>query len=81
MKANQLTANEHHTTTGTAKYWAKLGTDVLFSESDPFAGRVCKVTLEKELYKKILRNLVTSDTHDLTEKEFQECITLSTKLN
>ena len=67
-------------TAETALFWAKTGADILFSESDPFDGKVSREVLEKNLYDEILRKLVDHDTTELTEEEFKKCVELS-KLN
>jgi thioredoxin-like negative regulator of GroEL len=62
------------TTQQEALYWAETGTEILFSEGDPFKGKVPKDSLVQGLYQRVLRKLVEEDTPDLEEEEFQEVI-------
>lgn len=64
-------------TEDTARYWAKTGTDILFSESDPFDGKVSKEKLEQNLYNRILMNIIDHETTDVSEAQLAECIELS----
>ena len=57
-----------------AKYWARIGTEILFAEKDPFNGTVDKEKLEEKLYNQILINLVDHNTSDISEQQLQECI-------
>jgi uncharacterized protein YaaW (UPF0174 family) len=59
------------TTQQEALYWAETGTEILFSEGDPFKGKVNKDSLVQALYQRILQKLVEQDTADLDEEEFQ----------
>ena len=65
------------TTEDTARYWAKTGTDILFSESDPFEGTVSKEKLEQNLYNQILINIIEFETPDVSEAQLKEYIELS----
>jgi hypothetical protein len=62
------------TTQQEALYWAECGTEILFSEGDPFKGQVPKDSLVQGLYNRILQKLVVDDSPDLEEEEFQEVI-------
>lgn len=62
------------TTQQEALFWAETGTEILFSEGDPFKGRVPKDSLVKGLYNRILQKLVEDDSPDLDEEEFQEVL-------
>lgn len=62
------------TTQQEALYWAETGTEILFSEGDPFKGKVPKDSLVQGLYQRVLRKLVEEDTPNLEEDEFQEVI-------
>ena len=64
-------------TEDTARYWAKTGTAILFSESDPFDGKVSKDKLEQNLYNRILMNIIDFETTDVSEAQLAECIELS----
>jgi len=64
-------------TEDTARCWAKTGTDILFSESDPFDCKVSKEKLERNLYNRILINLVDLETPEVSEVQLKECIELS----
>lgn len=64
-------------TEDTARYWAKTGTDILFSEADPFDGKVSKDKLEQNLYNRILMNIIDFETTDVSEAQLAECIELS----
>lgn len=64
-------------TEDTARYWAKTGTDILLSESDPFDGKVSKDKLEQNLYNRILMNIIDFETTDVSEAQLAECIELS----
>lgn len=64
-------------TEDTARYWAKIGTDILLSESDPFDGKVSKDKLEQNLYNRILMNIIDFETTDVSEAQLAECIELS----
>jgi hypothetical protein len=62
------------TTQQEALYWAETGTEILFSEGDPFRGRVDRDSLVQALYQRVLKKLVEEDTPDLEEEEFQEIV-------
>jgi len=62
------------TTQEEALYWAETGTEILFSEGDPFKGQVDRDSLVQALYKRVLQKLVEQDEPDLEEEEFQEII-------
>ena len=57
-----------------AQYWAKTGTDILFTENSPFNETVDKDKLEENLYNQILKNLVDHNTSDISEEQLQNCI-------
>lgn len=61
-------------TSDLARYWAKTGTDILFSEKDPFDGSVSKEKLENNLYDQIIINIVNFETTDVSEEQLQACI-------
>lgn len=61
-------------TNDVARYWAKTGAEVLFAEKDLFDGQVSKEKLEDNLYLQILKNLLESDTSDISEDQLQDCI-------
>ena len=65
------------TTEDTARYWARTGTSILFSESDPFDGTVSKEKLEQNLYNQILINIIEFETPDVSEAQLKEYIELS----
>ncbi|MFA7157042.1 MAG: hypothetical protein WC123_05045 [Bacilli bacterium] len=65
-------------TIDTAKYWAKTGTDILFTDENPFNGTVSKESLEEKLYCQILKNLVDHNTAEISEQQLQICINEST---
>lgn len=58
---------------------AELATGALFSDGDPFNGKVDKAELNQEIAKQLLKKLVVEDTDFLTEQEFQECVKAVTK--
>lgn len=64
-------------TSDLARYWAKTGTAILFSEADPFDGKVSKDKLEQNLYNRILMNIIDFETTDVSEAQLAECIELS----
>lgn len=72
-----MTTTLRNKTSDLARYWAKTGTDILFSESDPFDGKVSKDKLEQNLYNRILMNIIDFETTDVSEAQLAECIELS----
>ena len=63
---------------------ARTAVEILFSESDPFDGKVDRILLENNIAEHLIINLVTNDSDQLTELQFMECIAKSTipeKLN
>lgn len=63
---------------------AKEAVDILFSESDPFNGKVDKTLLESAIAGYLLINLVLNNSDELTEIQFMDCIaraTIPEKLN
>jgi hypothetical protein len=63
-----------------ALYWAKTGTEILFSEDKVLSKTLAKEKLEENLYNQILQNLIDHDTFEMSEEQFQNCVTAS-KLN
>lgn len=63
-----------------ARFWAKIGTDILFDGTDPFQGTVSREKLEANMYNQILINILEHETSDLSEEQFQKCVELS-KIN
>jgi hypothetical protein len=57
-----------------AKVWARTAVEILFADGDPFMGEVPRRELKREIELAVLRKLVTHDTPDLTEAEFQTCV-------
>ena len=57
-----------------ARFWAETAVEILFSDGDPFKGKVNKDSLVTEIEAATLLKIVTQDIPDLTEEEFQECI-------
>jgi hypothetical protein len=62
------------TTQFEARFWAETAVEILFSEGDPFKGQVNRDSLVTEIEAATLLKLVTEDTADLSEEEFEECI-------
>lgn len=62
------------TTQFEARFWAETAVEILFSEGDPFAGLVDRDSLVTQIEAATLLKLVTEDTPDLSEEEFNECI-------
>jgi hypothetical protein len=63
-----------------ARELASFAVESLFSESDPFCGRVDRVKLRTLLERATLKKLVTEDDDVLTEEEFNDCIKEATSL-
>jgi len=57
-----------------ASTMAEMAVDILFSEGDPFKGKVDKDSLVKEIQAATLKKLVTEESDFLTEEEFQACL-------
>jgi hypothetical protein len=57
-----------------ASTMAEMEVDILFSEGDPFKGKVNKDSLLKEIQTATLKKLVIEDSDFLTEEEFQACL-------
>lgn len=57
-----------------ARAWAVSAVEILFAEGDPFEGKVRRHELKKEIELAVLKNLVTHDEPDLSEREFQACV-------
>lgn len=51
-----------------------MAVDILFSEGDPFGGKVDRDSLVKEIKQATLKKLVTEESDFLTEEEFQACV-------
>lgn len=60
-----------------AKFWAETAVDILFSDGDPFAGKIDRLKLETEIEAATLLALVTRDEPEITEEEFQQCLSNS----
>jgi hypothetical protein len=60
-----------------AKVMARMAIDILFSEGDPFSGKVDRLKLYEAIRQATLKKLVTEDSDILEEEEFQECLTVS----
>jgi hypothetical protein len=60
-----------------AKVMARMAVDILFSEGDPFSGKVDRLKLYEAIRQATLKKLVTEDSDILEEEEFQECLTIS----
>ncbi len=60
-----------------AKVMARMAIDILFSEGDPFSGKVDRLKLYEAIRQATLKKLVTEDSDILEEEEFQECLTIS----
>ena len=54
-----------------------MAIDILFSEGDPFSGKVDRLKLYEAIRQATLKKLVTEDSDILEEEEFQECLTVS----
>lgn len=57
-----------------ASTMAEMAVDILFSEGDPFKGKVNKDSLLKEIQTATLKKLVIEDSDFLSEAEFQTCV-------
>jgi len=51
-----------------------MAVDILFSEGDPFGGKVNRDSLVREIKQATLKKLVEEDSDFLTEAEFQACV-------
>ena len=60
-----------------AKVWARTAVEILFADGDPFMGEIKRWELKREIELAVLRKLVTDDTPDLSESEFNECMRLA----
>lgn len=54
-----------------------MAVDILFSEGDPFSGKVDRLKLYDAIRQATLKKLVTEDSDILEEEEFQACLTVS----
>jgi len=61
-------------TTTEARFWAETGVEILFSEGDPFSGKVDRARLIDILYNTTLKKLIEEDTSELSEEEFNQCV-------
>ena len=70
-------------TTTEARVWAETGVEILFSEGDPFSGKVDRARLIDILYNTTLKKLIEEDTSELSEEEFNQCVAqcMKTRLN
>ena len=57
-----------------ARFWAETAVDILFSEGDPFSGKVDRDRLRTEIEAATLLALIVRDEPELTEEEFQACL-------
>lgn len=55
-----------------------MAVDILFSEGDPFGGKVDRDSLVKEIRQATVKKLVVEDSDFLSEEEFQACIKAAT---
>lgn len=69
------------TTQVEARFWAATAVEILYSEGDPFRGKVDRKKLETEIEAATLLALVTRDEPDLTEAEFEQCLSNSKLVN
>jgi len=66
-------------TTTEARFWAETGVEILFSEGDPFSGKVDRYQLINILYNTTLKKLLEEDTSELSEEEFNQCVSACMK--
>lgn len=57
---------------------AAVAVEILFSEGDPFKGKVDPIRLQEEIRQATLRKLVVEDEDILDESEFSACIKAAT---
>lgn len=55
-----------------------MAVDILFSEGDPFGGKVDRDSLVKEIRLATVKKLVVEDSDFLDEEEFQACVNAAT---
>ena len=60
-----------------ATVMAETAVEILFSEGDPFGGKIDRLKLYEAIRQATLKKLVTEDSDILEEDEFQECLTIS----
>ncbi|CAB4219098.1 hypothetical protein UFOVP1604_181 [uncultured Caudovirales phage] len=60
-----------------ASTMAEMAVDILFSEGDPFRGKVDRLKLYDAIRQATLKKLVIEDDDILDEEEFQECLKVS----
>jgi hypothetical protein len=56
---------------------AEMAVDILFSEGDPYRGKVDRLKLYAAIRQATLKKLVIEDHDILDEEEFQECLKIS----
>lgn len=61
-----------------ADQMSAMAVEILFSEGDPFGGKVDRDSLVKEIRQATLKKLVTADSDFLEEEEFQACVKAAT---